>query len=124
MRAAFDLPSDGGTAEGVGMVPTWLTAANAETVRKAPCINGLDEDLGCWYCKPTPKPNAASNAELEEQLAKTRAAASNTAPSAGAGVEAAEGEGAAPPVFNPKDEFGDEDLTLPQVSLPKQQAAR
>ena len=123
MRAAFDLPSDGGTAEGVGVVPSWLTSANAEAVSKAPCINELVEDLGCWYCKPTPKPNTASNAELEAQLARARAAASSAAPGAGASAEAAEGEGAVPAaVFNPEDEFGEEPSL--KDSLPEQKAAR
>ena len=122
MRAAFDLPSDGGTAQGEGVVPTWLTKSNADTVRKAPCINGLIEDLGCWYCQPTPKP-----ADLEEQLAQAKAAtASAAARSSGEGATGdaasptAEAEAAAAEV-NMTNEFDDDDLTL---LLPKQEAAR
>lgn len=52
MRAAFDLQGD----DTDDVVPTWLTDANAKVVKASPCINNLTPDLGCWYCKPTPKP--------------------------------------------------------------------
>lgn len=70
MRAAFELPAEAGTAEGVGEVPTWLSAAHAEAVRHAPCIVSLTEDLGCWYCRPTPK-----TVDVDEQIARAKAAA-------------------------------------------------
>lgn len=74
MRQAFDLPSDGGTAKGIGEVPSWLTASNAEAVRNAPCINALVEDTGCWYCKPTPK-----KSDVDEQIAQAKAAQARAA---------------------------------------------
>ena len=56
MRMALSLPSDGKPLVGIGAVPSWLTDANADTLRSSPCIQGVIEDKACWYCKPTPKP--------------------------------------------------------------------
>lgn len=52
--------------EGVGHVPSWLTESNAKAVAGSPCINGLQLDRACRYCKPTPKPQRNTEAEGTE----------------------------------------------------------
>jgi len=54
MARALGLP-DGKKLRGVGIVPSWLTEANANAVRDAPCIQSLRTDLACRYCVPTPR---------------------------------------------------------------------
>ena len=53
--------------EGVGHVPSWLSASNAAAVAGSPCILGLQLDRACRYCKPTPKPerHAPNSTEAE-----------------------------------------------------------
>ena len=58
---------------------------------KSPCILGLTEDLGCWYCKPTKKPTAASNEELRAKAAEMGV----DADAAADGAEETESEGTA-----------------------------
>ena len=75
MRMALSLPDDGKPLEGVGEVPSWLTADSVKTLTGAPCMRDVLLDLACRYCKPTPKPNKEKNEALEaeyEALMKKR----------------------------------------------------
>ncbi len=77
MRHALDMPTNGGAVQkdGVGTVASWLTAENAELVRKGPCIRGLDLYLSCRHCKPTPKPKPTDELRAKAAAAEKAAAA-------------------------------------------------
>ena len=67
MRMALSLPDDGKPLEGVGEIPSWLTADNAKALTGAPCMREVLLDMACRYCKPTPKPNKQRNEALEAE---------------------------------------------------------
>jgi len=68
MRMALSLDTGEKAMIGVGEIPSWLTDANAQALRGAPCMVDIVEDKGCWFCKPTAKPSDESNAGLRDKL--------------------------------------------------------
>ena len=69
MRMALSLETGNKPLTGVGDVPSWLTDDNAAALRGAPCVQGIEADKACWYCKPTPKPSSETNDKLKAELA-------------------------------------------------------
>ncbi len=96
MRVALSLETEGKPLIGVGELPSWLTDENANALRGAPCIRGVDEDKACWYCKPTKKPTGESNAALKAAADKLKAAAA--ADVSAEEARATPGEGSEAPV--------------------------
>lgn len=62
------LEDEGKPLVGIGYIPSWLTDEDAAALRGAACMNNVKADKACWYCKPSPKPTEASNAELRDKL--------------------------------------------------------
>ena len=79
MRQALGLEGD---AANQGRVPSWLSAAHAEVVRKSPCVQDVRVDLGCWHCAPTPRTplQQAAAAESAAAAAERAAAAGSDEP--------------------------------------------
>jgi hypothetical protein len=104
MRMALGIDKDDASEE----IPSWLTAENAKTVLTAPCIKALTPDLGCWYCRPTPKPaeptgdsaDAASNSVAggdDTPVATDAGSASRSAESGAVSGESAVGSDTSSP---------------------------
>lgn len=87
MRMALSMDTGGKPLVGIGEVPSWLTEENAAALKGAPCMKGMQLDMACRYCKPTPKPQRDEKTEAAAAAAAA-AAKGNTPDSVGSADEA------------------------------------